>query len=120
MATRIQFASKLLSAAHGAGLVATIRDPRPLSVPRVGDDALAYLMYLLRGIDIQDSLLANPYAASVGLDGGILEERLRTVPGMRFQRQGDLVDFGWQHADLTAWAAATLASPGASGARAFA
>lgn len=119
MSTRIQFASKLLSAAHAAGLVATNRDPRPLVVPRVGDDALGYLLYLLRGVTFQGSLLANPYARSVGLDGGLLEDRLRSLPGLAFQRQGDLVDFGWRYAGLTEWAEAQ-AGGAASGQRAFA
>jgi hypothetical protein len=45
MSTRIQIASKLLSAAHAAGLVAGNRDPRPLVFPRVPDDALEYAVY---------------------------------------------------------------------------
>lgn len=106
MATRIQFASKLLSAAYSAGLVSSNRDPRPLDWPRVPDDALAYLMYLLRGTDFDGSLLDNPYVRSVGLSGTELEERLRRVPGLAFRRQGDLIEFGWQHADLRAWASA--------------
>ncbi|MCA9517407.1 MAG: DUF1819 domain-containing protein [Myxococcales bacterium] len=111
--THIQLASKLLSAAFAAGLVATNRDPRPLASPRVGDDALSYLMYLLRGVDIGGSLLDNPYLASVGLAGADLEARLRQLPGLAFRRQGDLVDFRWEHADLAAWADAYL--PAASG-----
>lgn len=108
MATRLQLASKLLSAAHAAGLVATTRDPRPLSLPRVPDPALEYLLYLLRETTFHGTLLANPYTASVGLDGPFLEDRLRALPGLAFRRQGDLVDFGWRHDDLRAWATATL------------
>ena len=104
MSTRIQFASKLLSAALSAGLVGTNRDPRPLLWPRVGDDALTYLLYLLRGIDFAGTLLANPYLASVGLDGDTLASRLRTLPALTFRRQADLVDFGWRFEDLPAWA----------------
>lgn len=108
MATRIQFASKLLSAAFAAGLVAAKRDPRPLVVPRVVDAALAYLLYLLREVQFAGTLLENPYLASVDLQGTLLEERLRKLPGLTFQRQGDLVDFGWHYATLTEWATATL------------
>lgn len=104
MATRIQFASKLLSAAFSAGLVAKRRDPRPLALPRVPDEALEYLMYLLRDVAFEGSLLDNLYLASVGLSGASLEARLANLPGMRFSRQGDLVDFGFCHADLRAWA----------------
>jgi hypothetical protein len=108
MTTRIQFASKLLSAAFSAGLVGSNRDPRPLALPRVPDDALEYLMYLLREVSFDGTLLDNHYVASVGLRDAFLEERLSALPGLRFRRQGDLIDFGWCHADLTAWAHANL------------
>ena len=108
MATRIQFASKLLSASFSAGLVGTRRDPRRLVLPQVPDEALEYLMYLLREVEFSGTLLDNPYVASVGLEGSLLEDRLRTLPGIAFRRQGHLTDFGWRHADLRAWAAANL------------
>jgi len=105
-ASQIQFASKLLSAAFSAGLVTSNRDPRPLGVPRVPDEALEYLMFLLRETTFEGSLLDNPYVRSVGLEGADLEARLRGLPGLRFDRQGDLIEYGWRHADLTAWGAA--------------
>ncbi len=108
MATRIQFASKLLSAAYAAGLLSSNRDPRPIVAPRIPDEALEYLLYLLKGIRFEGSLLQNPYLASVGLEGGMLDERLRDLPGLSFSRQGDLVDFGWRHTDLLSWADARL------------
>ncbi|MCA9518533.1 MAG: DUF1819 domain-containing protein, partial [Myxococcales bacterium] len=111
MTTRIQFASKLLSAAYAAGLVATTRDPRPLALPRVDDDALTYLLYLLRGVAFDGTLLDNPYVASVGLTGAALDDRLRALPALAFRRQGDLIDFGWRHRDLAAWASARLGPP---------
>ena len=104
--TRIQLAGKLLSAAHSAGLVGSIRDPRPLVFPRVPDDALSYLMYLLRGVQFQGSLLDNPYTASVGLDADALAVRLRVLAALRFRQQGDIFDLGWCYPTLTAWAAA--------------
>jgi hypothetical protein len=104
MSMQIQFASKLLSAAFSAGLVASNRDPRPIGMPRIPDDALEYLMYLLRETEFDGSLLDNPYTSSVGLEGAILEERLRGIPGLAFMRQGDLIDFGWKHQDLRTWA----------------
>ena len=118
MATRTQFASKLLSAAYSAGLVATNRDPRPLRFPRVQDEALSYLIYLLRGIQFDGTLLDNPYAASVGLGPGFIEERLRSLSSLRFRRQGDLIDYGWQHADLRSWAHATVTAAPDTGAAA--
>lgn len=105
MSTRVQFASKLLSAAYTAGLVATRRDPRPLTVPRVPDDALEYLLYLLREVTFAGTLLDNPYTRSLGLDPATLTDRLRALPGLDFKRQGDLVEFNWRHPDLRAWAA---------------
>ena len=65
MSTRIEFASKLLTAAHAAGIVASTRDPRPVVFPRVDDDALEYLLYLLRGIKISETLTDNPYLLDV-------------------------------------------------------
>jgi hypothetical protein len=100
MATRIQFASKLLSAAHDVGLIDSTRDPRPLAFPRVSGPALTYLMYLLRGVRFDGTLLENPYVASVGLEGLNLEDRLRALPALRFRRQRDLLDFGWIFAGL--------------------
>jgi hypothetical protein len=105
MATRAQFASKLLSSAHAAQLVTSTQDPRPLSYPRVPDLALSYLLYLLRGVHFAGTLLDNPYTRSVGLAGRAFEARLRSLPGIAFGRQGDLVDFGWSHPDLESWAA---------------
>jgi len=107
-ATRIQLASKLLSTCRGAGLVETIRDPRPLTLPRVPNDALGYILHLLREVQFEGTLLANPYLTSVGLVGSSLEDRLRTLPELDFRRQGELVEFGWQCTDLAAWAAARI------------
>ena len=110
MPTRIQFASKLLSAAFAAGLLGGNRDPRPIVLPRVRDDALAYLMYFLRGVDFEGSLLDNLYTASVGLEGRFLEERLADLPGLAVRRQGDLLDFTWAYPDLAAWGDARIGS----------
>ena len=103
--TRLQLASKLLSTAHSAGLIQGKRDPRPTVFPLVPDDALAYLLHLLREVDFQGTLLANPYLHSVGLEGGLLNDRLKRLPDLSFGRQGDLVDMGWKHRGLAEWAA---------------
>lgn len=102
--TRIQFASKLLSTAHAAGLVQGTRDPRPLGLPSVPSEALEYLLYLLRGIEYAGTLLDNPYIASVGLVGWFLADRLRALPSVTHLRQGDLVDLQWRYPDLRSWA----------------
>lgn len=108
MSTAIQFASKLLSSAYSAGLIGTKVDPRPLLIPRVSDHALAYLLYLLRDVRIEGTLLENPYLASVGLEAAGLTDRLRKLGGLTFRKQGDVVDFGWEYPNLSAWAHATV------------
>ncbi len=112
LTTRIQFASKLLSTAAAAGLVDGKRDPRPLRYPRVGDQALAYIVYCLRSVDHAGTLLANPYLASVGLEGVDLEDRLRRLDGLRLSRQGDLIEVHWSHPSLAAWASQNLGAGG--------
>ena len=108
MSSRIQFASKLLSAAMSAGLVEGSRDPRPLTLPKVPDDALAYLLYLLRETEIEGTLLDNPYLRSVGLQGADLDLRLRALPSLGYEHQADLRAFHWQHQNLQAWAVAEI------------
>lgn len=114
VATRAQFASKLLSAAHEAGLVLSNRDPRPLGLPTVPDAALAYLLHLLRGLRFEGTILDNPYLGSVGLTGDHLAARLRALPEVAVQRLGGVVELSWRHADLLAWAEARSTSRGAA------
>ena len=108
-ATCVQFASKLLSAATEAGLVAASSAakgaPRALLLPKVPDMALAYAMHLLRGIRFEGTLTENPYLASVGLTGDYLDQRLRALPGLAFKRMAHLTEFNWEHATLSDWAA---------------
>lgn len=101
--TRVAFASKLLTAAYHAGLVASTRDPRPLQYPRVSDRALSYMVHLLRELRIEGSLLDNPYLRSVGLSGTFLEDRLRTLPNITLRRMGHLVEFTTLTPNLSAW-----------------
>jgi hypothetical protein len=110
MATRIQFASKLLSAAYSAGLVGSNRDPRPVVLPRVPDEALEYLLYLLREVTFDGDIRRNRFLSSVGFEGSALDERLRLLPSLDFARQADLVDYGWRYESLRAWADAHVAS----------
>jgi hypothetical protein len=104
--TLAQVAGKLLSAATEAGLVSSPPDPRRVLAPKVPDEALAYLLYLLRETRFAGSLVDNPYLRSVGLAGSALDHRLRATPGVRLRRAGDLVEFEWLATDLTAWAGA--------------
>ena len=108
ISTRLRYASALLSCAHYAGLLATNKDPRPITTPRVTNRALAYILHLLRQTTHTGSLLDNPYLSSVGLTEAVLEGRLRLLPGVTYRRMGHLVELDWQHSDLTSWAEATL------------
>lgn len=106
-ATHAQFASKLLSCAHAAGLVTRTIDPRPLATPRVTSAALGYLLYLLRGVEFTGSLHDNPYLRSVGIVGAVLDDRARTLPGVSLRRIADLVDFTFEYDSPLAWVRAT-------------
>jgi len=106
-ATLVQFASKLLSAALEAGLVSK-RDPRTLHLPKVGDMALAYLLYLLRETHFEGTLTANPYLRSVGLDEDLLLSRARALPGLRIRSMMRLTEIDWDCPDLGTWAREVL------------
>lgn len=106
MATRRQFASKLLGAAREVGLVQGRRDPRPLAVPRVSDDALTYILYVLRDIAHAGSLLDNPYLRSLGLEASFLGPRLARLDDVAIQRIGDVSEVTWAHDDVVVWAQA--------------
>ena len=108
--TRKRVASSLMSAARDAGLTESGREPRALTLPRVPDDALTYLLYLLRGVTIEGTLLRNPYLASVGLQGDALASRLRSLRDLTYARQADLTDLDWHYPNLRAWAEATVAA----------
>ncbi len=107
-ATCVQFASKLLSAASEAGLVSPKRDPRSVLFPKVPDIAIAYLLHLLREVTFEGTLTDNPYLRSVGLDDGVLDQRLRALPELGYRRMAHLVEFEWAHRDLATWAEASL------------
>jgi len=106
-ATHAQFASKLLSCAHAAGLVGSTRDPRPLLTPRVTTSALGYLLHLLRHLEFAGSLHDNPYLRSVGIVGMLLDDRIRAVPGITLSRVANVVEFAFDHAAPLAWVRAT-------------
>lgn len=103
-----QMASKLMSTAYQAGLLDSTQDRRRIITPRVSNEALSYLMYLLRGVLFEGTLLDNPYLKSVGLEGLLVEDRLRVLDDVTLHRQGDLVDFDWAQPDLEAWGASRV------------
>ncbi len=105
---RRRMAQGLIAAAAGAGLCSPPPGQRSLTYPGTPPEALAYLLYLLRAVTFKGTLLENPYLRSVGLSGALLEDRLRRLPGITFQRMGELTDFGWQFPDLESWASGCL------------
>jgi hypothetical protein len=102
--TRLKFAGNLLTAAGEAGLVAGRTNPRKIVTPRASDEALAYLLYLLREVRVEGRFLDNPYLASVGLTATVLPVRLASLRGVNFRQLGDVVDFEWGAPSLRAWA----------------
>jgi len=103
LTSRKQFASKLLGCARVTGLVQGAKDPRPLTLPAVPDDAILYLLYLLRGIEFAGGLDDNPYLAGVGLQGPALHARLSRISALGYRRTGDLVSFDWAFPTLFDW-----------------
>ena len=104
-ATTRRMASGLLSTAAEAGLCSPgPTGTRAVLRPAVPDEALAYLLYLLRGTSVQGTLLENPYLLSVGLEPETLEPRLRKgLPGLGYRRTGDGRELDWEAASLPAW-----------------
>lgn len=102
--TRSKIASKMMTSAMTVGLLESNRDPRSIAFPRVSDTVIAYLMYLLREVDIVGTPLKNPFVASLGFELETLVGRLRTIPSLGFNRQGDLLHFGWRYESLIQWA----------------
>ena len=111
--SRIQLASKLLTSAREAGLVGPGQDARPILMPAVPDVTLGDLLHLLLGVHVAGTLIENPYTASVGLAGETLEDRLTTLPGLTFRRQGGIAEFEWTVPTLNAWADGLLSTEAA-------
>lgn len=103
-ATAQRMAAGLMGVITEVGYTSGTAALRPISLPRVSDRALAYLMYLLRHTEFQGTLNDNPYLQSVGIDKNALEARLMRLPGIRFQKMSDLKELHFDHADLWEWA----------------
>ncbi|MCP4655876.1 MAG: DUF1819 family protein [bacterium] len=103
--TNLRLADGLLAAATEAGLCAPGFGQRPLKTPRVTDEALTYLLYLLREVDREGGVIESPYLVSVGLGGTLLEQHLRRLEALDYRRHGGLHDFGWRYENLLAWGA---------------
>lgn len=104
-ATRQMFAGKLLTAAGQAGLVSG-GATRTLRFPSCPLEPFGYLLYLLRGVQIEGTALENPYLRSVDMVGVRLEQRLaegQLSGWWRYARMGELVEMQWTWPDVAAW-----------------
>ncbi|MDQ3367226.1 MAG: DUF1819 domain-containing protein [Myxococcota bacterium] len=106
--TQIQFATRLLSCSLAAGLLGGNRDPREALRPRVPDELLSYLLYLLRETSFEGTLIANPYLSSLGIVGGIVDDRFHALSSIDYRRVGSTFEIGWRYPDLASWARAEL------------
>lgn len=107
-ATTLRMATGLIGACAYSGLCTDNTGTRQLQYPKVSDEALAYWLYFLRHLKFTGSLLDNPYFTSVGLNESFLEQRLRRLSSISFNRMGELYDFGWDYPDLKTWAIQVL------------
>jgi hypothetical protein len=112
--TQIQFASRLLSCALAAGQLGGRRDPRTAIAPRVPDDALTYILYMLRTVTFEGSFVKNPYLASLGMVGGHLSDRFRSLSSIELRQVGDVHELEWRYPDLASWARSELGTEEAS------
>jgi hypothetical protein len=91
--TRQQYASKLIRAADEAGLVSpSNQGPRTALAARVPDEALGYLVRLLRQLRFDGDWRDNAYFRSVGLDAESVDARLRRLPDVSYHRMGELIE----------------------------
>ncbi len=99
--TKLKFAGNLLTTAAEAGLVSQPSRERTLLVPTVPDDALAYLLHLIRDVNFAGTLADNPFLRSVGMQNDALETTLARLAG----RDDDAgFDLGWMSKSLKEWA----------------
>lgn len=101
--TCVKFASNLLATAHDVGLVTSRRDPRGLPHPIAPEVIVGYLLYLLRGIDIEGSLTENPYLRSLGLTTQSLGRLSSRIPGVRIDELAGVAEVTFELPTLKAF-----------------
>ena len=69
-----------------------------MRAPDVPDEALAYLLHLLREIDFEGTLLDNPYVRSVGLNPDSIDKALQRLG----KRQDQPVE-DWMTPSFSQW-----------------
>lgn len=99
--TKLKYAGNLLTTAAEAGLVSQPSRERTLLTPVVPDDALAYLLHLIRDVEFAGTLADNPYLRSVAMQNDVLEEALARLAG-RSEDGG--FDLEWMAKSITEWA----------------
>lgn len=109
--TQLHFATRLLSCSLAAGLLGGNRDPRDAIVPRVPDEVLSYLLYLLRDLTFDGTLITNPYLASLGIIGSVVDERFNALSSIDFRRIGSTFEIAWRYPNLASWAHAEIGGP---------
>lgn len=98
-----QFAGKLLSAATAAHLLRGASGRRHFTDPLVPDEALTYLLYLLRETTLAETLVDNAYLRSVGLVGLALDLRLRNHRAVTLRRLGGAWELEFRYPSLSLW-----------------
>ena len=100
--TADRLATGLISSLSEAGYCDITPLPRPLVAPELSDHALAYLLYLLKRMTFEGSLLDNPYlrSSTVEID---LQERLQHLPQIEAEPGDGSGGLQWKHDTFTGW-----------------
>ena len=102
--TQAQMASKMLNCIRNTGLVSSEnKETIQLRYPLISNRCVTYLLYTLREITFNGSLLENPYFKSVGLTGSFLTSQVNQSPSISIQQTGDHTSFEWKHPSLIEW-----------------
>lgn len=102
--TCLKLAASLLSAAADAGLIDARRDPCTIKTPVVPHSTVGYVLYLLRGVSIEGSILDNPYLRSLGITPATFGAIAPRVPGIHYTEDGAII---FLEPSLDAWAKRT-------------
>lgn len=101
-ATAERLVSGLTSSLSDAGFCRGRTSPRPIQVPPISDEALAYLLYLLKDTVFAETLLNNPYVRGTFL-GPDLHYRLKKLPAFTYHKQGSVSSLEWRHETFEDW-----------------
>ncbi len=110
-ATRTKFASNLLATALDVGLVGGRRDPRALTAPAAPDLVFGYVLYLLREVAFQGTLVDNPYLRSLGVTPTSFASAVSRVPGVRYLALGGTGELDLGEPSVLAWGEKYLREP---------